>query len=177
MNRIPSKQLDSSDNVSVSRKEFFQDARRDLSDYEKNAAAAHFCGLVDDILRQHEDDVRVHDHSLRKDMLETKLDLIIKRANDPNISIIISSAIDDDGKEHYATEMFTMHGGHTKEYHRYQAARDDGAVLRFDTTLLFRKRSYDGGVEWDKDRENSQPVSVEEIEKLKQLLGTAEVQK
>lgn len=166
---------------------FAADFKCDLDDQEKQEAAKKLDDLVGSTLEKFQN--QVHDWS-HLDVNKNKdeylsLSLRVPQEDGSYVSIGVESTLSTDGirsREISVQEMRGIRGG---EYHRYYI--EDGQVLRFDddpskpkrTPVVFDEniRSYiirGLTLQEEKDRGiNHQPVGVNEINKLAELLESA----
>ncbi len=167
---------------------FTADFDHNLSDQEKREAAAKLDALVGSTLKRYQDQVNDWSHlNINKDKKEClSLSLQVPQEDGSYLYIGVESKLSTDGissREINVQEMRSNGGG---EYHGYYI--EDGQVLRFDKDFSKPKRApsvfdkntgvsiiRDLTLQEEKDRGiNHQPVGVDEINKLAELLESAE---
>ena len=149
---------------------------------EKLEAAANFDDLVGSMLSRFDGSVITYDHAaLRPDMTESSLELAVFQDEDgSSITAQVELLVQDDGSEIRNIFIYERQRGRAQKRHRYyREDGGDGAVIRYDSDLvkaryqpLYERRKQDK-LEQELGL-NLQPVGIDEINKLAQLLESAQ---
>ena len=179
--------------------EFAEGFNPDLTTEEKIRAAAEFDDLVQSTLFSFAGDVRTYDHTVLTDRVESSILLEIPQEDGSRVLVSVESALLDSGDKKRFMSI-TESDERDKETHHYYI--EDDQVLRYDSNLAERprelrevlrpesisiegiKRALDecrNEIENGKLEQqmglNRQPVGVEEISKLAELLESAKPRK
>ena len=170
----------------------------ELPDKEKLRAAKEFDGLVQSTLLRFAGNAKTYDHTVLEDRVESIIPLEIPQEDGSYVLVSVESALLDNGDKKRSIRI-TESDGRDKEMYDYYIENDQ--VLRYDNNLAERPRELRGAlrpeesisiegikrmideckneIENDKLEQqmglNRQPVGVEEISKLAELLESAEV--
>lgn len=171
-----------------------------LTTEEKIRAAVEFDDLVQSTLLRFAGDAKTYDHTVLEDRVESIIPLEIPQEDGSYVLISVESALLDNGYKKRSVRI-TESDGRDKETHHYYI--EDDQVLRYDNNLAERPRELKGAlrpeesisiegikrmideykneIENDKLEQqmglNRQPVGVDEINKLAELLESAEPRK
>lgn len=176
--------------------EFAEGFNPELTTEEKLQAAAEFDDLVQLTLLRFAGYAKTYDHTVSIDRVKSSVYLEIPQKDGSYVLVRVESALLDSGdKERFIS--ITELDGRDKETHRYYI--EDDQVLRYDGNIAERprelirpesisiegiKRALDECRNEKENSEleqqmglNSQPVGVEEISKLAELLEPAKPRK
>ena len=171
----------------------------ELTTEEKIRAAAEFEGLVLSTFLRFAGDAKTYDHTVLEDGIKSSILLEIPQEDGSCVLVEVESATFDGGGEERSVRIIESDGG-DKERHYYI---EDDQVLRYDDNLAERSRELRGALRPEESISiegikraldmcrnevenrkleqqmglNSQPVGVEEINKLAKLLESAEPHK
>ncbi len=173
--------------------EFAEGFNPELTTEEKIRAAVEFDDLVQSTLLSFAGDAKTYDHTVFTDRVESSILLEIPQEDGSRVSVKVESALLDSGDEKRFISI-TESDGRDKETHHYYI--EDDQVLRYDDNIAERSRELkrvlrpegiiiirmvdrcNDEIENDKLEQqmglNRQPVGVEEISKLAELLESAE---
>ena len=175
--------------------EFAEGFNPELTTEEKIRAAVEFDDLVQSTLLSFAGDAKTYDHTVFTDRVESSILLEIPQEDGSRVLVSVESATLDNGDEKRFISI-TESDGRDKESHHYYI--EDDQVLRHDFNTIEHlektKGMYAKGlsveglehniatlkneIENDKLEQqmglNRQPVGVEEISKLAELLESAE---
>ena len=173
----------------------------ELTTKEKLEAAAKFDDLVQSTLLRFAGDAKTYDHTVLEDRVESSVYLEIPQKDGSYVLVSVESALLDNGYKERSIRI-TESDERDKEMHHYYI--EDDQVLRYDNNLAERPRELGGAlcpaeesisiegikraldmcrneVENRKLEQqmglNRQPVGVEEINKLAELLESARPRK
>ena len=183
------------------RMQFAEDFDRSLGGAEKLEAAAKFDDVVQSTLLRFANSVETRDHDIvSPGRVESRLLLTIPQEDGSSISASVESGLFDDGTEGREIHVEEVReDGYVRKFHRYYLK--DGWVLRYNVDDVYEKGRY-----WpsmpselseqalrqlidylENERKNSelerqfglndQPVGADEIDKLAELLESAEPDK
>ncbi len=176
--------------------EFAEGFNPELTTEEKLKAAVEFDDLVQSTLLRFAGDAKTYDHSVFLDRVESSILLEIPQKDGSCVLVRVESALLDNGDEKRFMSI-TESDGRDKESHNYYI--EDGQVLRYDFNAIelsektegmyVKKLSIEGlkrniatlknEIENDKLEQqmglNRQPVGVDEINKLAELLESDEI--
>ena len=176
--------------------EFAEGFNPELTTEEKIRAAVEFDDLVQSTLLSFAGDAKTYDHTVFTDRVESSILLEIPQEDGSRVLVSVESATLDNGDEKRFISI-TESDGRDKESHHYYI--EDDQVLRYDfntiehlekTKGMYAKGLSVEGLEHNiatlkNEIENCkleqqmglnrQPVGVEEISKLAELLESAEV--
>ena len=167
---------------------------------EKLRAAAEFDDLVQLTLLRFAGDAETYNHTLSMDRVESQVLLEIPQEDGSCVLVEVESATFDGGGEERSVRIIESDGGDKERHHYYI---EDDQVLRYDDNLAERSRELRGALRPEESISiegikraldmcrnevenrkleqqmglNSQPVGVEEINKLAKLLESAEPHK
>ena len=171
----------------------------ELTDKEKSQAAKEFDDLVQLTLLSFAGDAKTYDHTVVTDGIKSSILLEIPQEDGSCVLVEVESATLDNGDEERSVRIIELDGG-DKERHYYI---EDGQVLRYDDNLAERSRKLGGELRPEENISiegikraldmcrnevenrkleqqmglNRQPVGVEEISKLAELLESAKPRK
>ena len=175
--------------------EFAEGFNPELATGEKLWAAAKFNDLVQSTLLRFAGDAKTYDHTVLTDGIKSNISLEIPQEDGSRVSVKVESALLDSGDEKRFISIAESDGRDKESYHYYI---EDDQVLRYDFNTIEHlektKGMYAKGlsveglehniatlkneIENDKLEQqmglNRQPVGVEEISKLAELLESAE---
>ena len=180
--------------------EFAEGFNPELTTEEKIRAAVEFDDLVQSTLLRFAGDAKTYDHTVLEDRVESIIPLEIPQEDGSYVLVSVESALLDNGDKKRSIRI-TESDGRDKETHDYYI--EDDQVLRYDNNLAERPRELRGAlcpeesisiegikrmideckneIENDKLEQqmglNRQPVGVEEISKLAELLESAKPRK
>ena len=176
--------------------EFAEGFNPELATGEKLWAAAKFNDLVQSTLLRFAGDAKTYDHTVLTDGIKSNISLEIPQEDGSRVSVKVESALLDSGDEKRFISIAES-DGRDKEMHHYYI--EDGQVLRYDDNIAKRSRELkrvlrpegiiiirmvdrcNDEIENDKLEQqmglNRQPVGVDEINKLAELLESAEPRK
>ena len=180
--------------------EFAEGFNPELTTEEKLRAAAEFDDLVWLTLLRFAGDAETYDHTESMDRVESQVLLEIPQKDGSYILVSVESALLDNGDEERSVRIIELDGGDKERHHYYI---EDDQVLRYDDNLAEQPRELRGAphpeesisiegikraldmcrneVENRKLEQqmglNRQPVGVEEINKLAELLESARPRK
>lgn len=180
--------------------EFAEGFNPELTTEEKIRAAVEFDDLVQSTLLRFAGDAKTYDHTVLEDRVESIIPLEIPQEDGSYVLVSVESALLDNGDKKRSIRI-TESDERDKEMHNYYI--EDDQVLRYDNNLAERpgelrgalrpeesisiegiKRMIDeckNEIENDKLEQqmglNRQPVGVEEISKLAELLESAKPRK
>ena len=180
--------------------EFAEGFNPELATEEKIRAAVEFDDLVQSTLLSFAGDAKTYDHTVFTDRVESSILLEIPQEDGSRVLVSVESALLDSGDEKRFISIAES-DGRDKEMHHYYI--EDDQVLRYDNNLAERPRELRGAlcpeesisiegikrmideckneIENDKLEQqmglNRQPVGVEEISKLAELLESAKPRK
>ena len=172
----------------------------ELPDKEKLRAAKEFDGLVQSTLLRFAGDAKTYDHTVLEDGIKSSILLEIPQEDGSCVLVEVESATFDGGGEERSVRIIESDGGDKERHHYYI---EDDQVLRYDDNLAERSRELRGALRPEESISiegikraldmcrnevenrkleqqmglNSQPVGVEEINKLAKLLESAEPHK
>lgn len=172
----------------------------ELTTKEKLEAAAKFDGLVWSTLLSFAGDAKTYDHTVVTDGIKSSILLEIPQEDGSCVLVEVESATLDNGDEERSVRIIELDGGDKERHHYYI---EDDQVLRYDDNLAEQPRELRGAphpeesisiegikraldmcrneVENRKLEQqmglNNQPVGVDEISKLAELLESAEPRK
>ena len=179
--------------------QFAEDFDRSLGGAEKLEAAAKFDDVVESTLLQFADSVKTYDHDIvSPGRVESRLLLTIPQEDRSSISASVESVLFDDGTEGREIHVQEVReNGYGRKFHRYYLK--DGWVLRHDVDDMYEKGRCSPSMPSElseqalrqlidyseNERKNSelerqfglndQPVGVDEINKLAELLESESV--
>ena len=175
------------------RMEFAEGFNSELTTKEKLQAAAEFDDLVWLTLLRFAGDAKTYDHTESMDRVESQVLLEIPQKDGSYILVSVESALLDNGDKERSISIMEWDEG-SKETHDYYI--EDDQVLRYDDNIAERSRELkrvlrseviiimrmvdrcNDEIENDKLEQqmglNRQPVGVDEINKLAELLESAE---
>ncbi len=180
--------------------EFAEGFNPELTTEEKLRAAAEFGDLVWLTLLRFVGDAKTYDHTVVTDGIKSSILLEIPQEDGSCVSVEVESATLDNGDEERSIRIIELDGGDKERHHYYI---EDDQVLRYDDNLAERSRELRGALRPEESISiegikhaldmcrnevenrkleqqmglNSQPVGVEEINKLAKLLESAEPRK
>ena len=176
--------------------EFAEGFNPELATGEKLWAAAKFNDLVQSTLLRFAGDAKTYDHTVLTDGIKSNISLEIPQKDGSYILVSVESALLDNGDKERSISIMEWDEG-SKETHDYYI--EDDQVLRYDDNIAERSRELkrvlhpegiiiirmvdrcNNEIENDKLEQqmglNRQPVGVEEINKLAELLESAEPRK
>ena len=180
--------------------EFAEGFNPELATGEKLWAAAKFNDLVQSTLLRFAGDAKTYDHTVLTDGIKSNISLEIPQEDGSCVLVEVESATFDGGGEERSVRIIESDGGDKERHHYYI---EDGQVLRYDDNLAERSRELRGALRPEESISiegikraldmcrnevenrkleqqmglNSQPVGVEEINKLAKLLESAEPHK
>ena len=180
--------------------EFAEGFNLELTTEEKLRAAAEFDDLVWLTLLRFAGDAKTYDHTESMDRVESQVLLEIPQEDGSCVLVEVESATFDGGGEERSVRIIESDGGDKERHHYYI---EDDQVLRYDDNLAERSRELRGALRPEESISiegikraldmcrnevenrkleqqmglNSQPVGVEEINKLAKLLESAEPHK
>ena len=172
----------------------------ELPTEEKLQAAKEFDGLVQSTLLRFAGDAETYDHTVLEDGIKSSILLEIPQEDGSCVLVEVESATFDGGGEERSVRIIESDGGDKERHHYYI---EDDQVLRYDDNLAERSRELRGALRPEESISiegikraldmcrnevenrkleqqmglNSQPVGVEEINKLAKLLESAEPHK
>lgn len=166
---------------------FAADFNRNLDDQEKRETATKLDDLVGSTLEKFQDQVNDWSHlKIHNDKKEyLSLLLRVPQEDGSYLSIGVESKLSTDGARSREIDVHEMRSNGGGEYHRYYI--EDGQALRFDKDFSEPKKTpsvfdentglhmiRDLTLQEEKDMGiNHQPVGVDEIDKLAELLESA----
>ena len=179
--------------------EFAEGFNPELTTEEKLQAAAEFDDLVQSTLLRFAGDAKTYDHDIIfSDGIQSKVSLEIPQKDRSCVFVSVKSALLDSGGKERSISITEEVDGRDKETHDYYI--EDDQVLRYDGNVAERSRKLGGvlrpesisiegirraldvcrnEIENDKLEQqmglNNQPVGVEEINKLAELLESDEI--
>ena len=173
--------------------EFAEGFNLELTTEEKLRAAKEFDDLVQLTLLRFAGDAETYNHTLSMDRVESQVLLEIPQKDGSYIWVRVESALLDNGDKERSISITELDEG-SKETHDYYI--EDDQVLRYDDNIAKRSRELkrvlrseviiimrmvdrcNDEIENDKLEQqmglNRQPVGVDEINKLAELLESAE---
>ena len=180
--------------------EFAEGFNPELATGEKLWAAAKFNDLVQSTLLRFAGDAKTYDHTVLTDGIKSNISLEIPQEDGSCVLVEVESATFDGGGEERSVRIIESDGGDKERHHYYI---EDDQVLRYDDNLAERSRELRGALRPEESISiegikraldmcrnevenrkleqqmglNSQPVGVEEINKLAKLLESAEPHK
>ena len=180
--------------------EFAEGFNSELTTKEKLQAAAEFDDLVWLTLLRFAGDAKTYDHTVLEDGIKSSILLEIPQEDGSCVLVEVESATFDGGGEERSVRIIESDGGDKERHHYYI---EDDQVLRYDDNLAERSRELRGALRPEESISiegikraldmcrnevenrkleqqmglNSQPVGVEEINKLAKLLESAEPHK
>ena len=180
--------------------EFAEGFNPELATEEKIRAAVEFDDLVQSTLLSFAGDAKTYDHTVFTDRVESSILLEIPQEDGSRVLVSVESALLDSGDKKRSIRI-TESDERDKETHDYYI--EDDQVLRYDDNLAERSRELRGALRPEESISiegikraldmcrnevenrkleqqmglNSQPVGVEEINKLAKLLESAEPHK
>ena len=180
--------------------EFAEGFNPELATGEKLWAAAKFNDLVQSTLLRFAGDAKTYDHTVLTDGIKTNISLEIPQEDGSRVSVKVESALLDSGDEKRFISI-TESDERDKETHHYYI--EDGQVLRYDNNVAELSRELSGVLRPEESISikgmkraldmcrnevenckleqqmglNRQPVGVEEISKLAELLESAKPRK
>ena len=176
--------------------EFAEGFNLELTTEEKLRAAKEFDDLVQLTLLRFAGDAETYNHTLSMDRVESQVLLEIPQKDGSYIWVRVESALLDNGDKERSISITELDEG-SKETHDYYI--EDDQVLRYDDNIAKRSRELkrvllseviiimrmvdrcNDEIENDKLEQqmglNRQPVGVDEINKLAELLESAEPRK
>ena len=180
--------------------EFAEGFNLELTTEEKLRAAKEFDDLVQSTLLRFAGDAKTYDHTESMDRVESQVLLEIPQKDGSYILVSVESALLDNGDKERSISIMEWDEG-SEETHDYYI--EDDQVLRYDDNIAERSRELRGAlcpeesisiegikrmideckneIENDKLEQqmglNRQPVGVEEISKLAELLESAKPRK
>ena len=176
--------------------EFAEGFNLELTTEEKLRAAKEFDDLVWLTLFRFAGDAKTYDHTVLTDGIKSNISLEIPQEDGSRVSVKVESALLDSGDEKRFISIAES-DGRDKEMHHYYI--EDGQVLRYDNNIAKRSRELkrvlrpegiiiirmvdrcNNEIENDKLEQqmglNRQPVGVDEISKLAELLESAKPRK
>ena len=176
--------------------EFAEGFNLELTTEEKLRAAKEFDDLVQLTLLRFAGDAETYNHTLSMDRVESQVLLEIPQKDGSYIWVRVESALLDNGDKERSISITELDEG-SKETHDYYI--EDDQVLRYDDNIAKRSRELkrvlrseviiimrmvdrcNDEIENDKLEQqmglNCQPVGVDEINKLAELLESAEPRK
>ena len=169
----------------------------ELTTEEKLQAAAEFGDLVWLTLLRFAGDAKTYDHTVVTDGIKSSILLEIPQEDGSCVLVEVESATLDNGDEERSIRIIELDGGDKERHHYYI---EDDQVLRYDDNLAERSRELRGALRPEESISiegirraldmcrnevenykleqqmglNRQPVGVEEIGKLAELLESAE---
>ena len=172
----------------------------ELTTEEKLQAAAEFGDLVCLTLLRFAGDAKTYDHTVVTDGIKSSILLEIPQEDGSCVLVEVESATLDNGDEERSIRIIELDGGDKERHHYYI---EDDQVLRYDDNLAERSRGLRGALRPEESISiegirraldmcrnevenykleqqmglNRQPVGVEEIGKLAELLESAEPRK
>ena len=172
----------------------------ELTTEEKLQAAAEFGDLVCLTLLRFAGDAKTYDHTVVTDGIKSSILLEIPQEDGSCVLVEVESATLDNGDEERSIRIIELDGGDKERHHYYI---EDDQVLRYDDNLAERSRELRGALRPEESISiegirraldmcrnevenykleqqmglNRQPVGVEEIGKLAELLESAEPRK
>ena len=172
----------------------------ELTTEEKLQAAAEFGDLVWLTLLRFAGDAKTYDHTVVTDGIKSSILLEIPQEDGSCVLVEVESATLDNGDEERSIRIIELDGGDKERHHYYI---EDDQVLRYDDNLAERSRELRGALRPEESISiegirraldmcrnevenykleqqmglNRQPVGVEEIGKLAELLESAEPRK
>ena len=151
--------------------EFAEGFNPELTTEEKIRAAVEFDDLVQSTLLSFAGDAKTYDHTVFTDRVESSILLEIPQEDGSRVLVSVESATLDNGDEKRFISI-TESDGRDKESHHYYAKGLSAEGLEHNIATLKNE------IENDKLEQqmglNRQPVGVEEISKLAELLESAE---
>ena len=176
--------------------EFAEGFNPELTTEEKLQAAVEFDDLVQSTLLRFAEDAKTYDHTESMDRVKSQVLLEIPQKDGSYVLVSVESALLDNGDKERSISIMEFDEG-SKETHDYYI--EDDQVLRYDDNIAKRSRELkrvlhpegiiiirmvdrcNNEIENDKLEQqmglNRQPVGVEEINKLAELLESAEPRK
>ena len=180
--------------------EFAEGFNLELTTEEKLRAAKEFDDLVQLTLLRFAGDAETYDHTESMDRVKSQVLLEIPQEDGSCVLVEVESATFDGGGEERSVRIIESDGGDKERHHYYI---EDDQVLRYDDNLAERSRELRGALRPEESISiegikraldmcrnevenrkleqqmglNSQPVGVEEINKLAKLLESAEPHK
>ena len=180
--------------------EFAEGFNPELTTEEKLQAAAEFGDLVWLTLLRFAGDAKTYDHTVVTDGIKSSILLEIPQEDGSCVLVEVESATLDNGDEERSIRIIELDGGDKERHHYYI---EDDQVLRYDDNLAERSRELRGALRPEESISiegirraldmcrnevenykleqqmglNRQPVGVEEIGKLAELLESAEPRK
>jgi len=180
--------------------EFAEGFNPELATGEKLWAAAKFNDLVQSTLLRFAGDAKTYDHTVLTDGIKSNISLEIPQEDGSRVSVKVESALLDSGDEKRFISI-TESDERDKETHHYYI--EDGQVLRYDNNVAELSRELSGVLRPEESISikgmkraldmcrnevenckleqqmglNRQPVGVEEISKLAELLESAKPRK
>lgn len=182
------------------RMEFAEGSDPELTTEEKIRAAKKFGDLVLSTFLRFAGDAKTYDHTVLEDGIKSSILLEIPQEDGSCVLVEVESATFDGGGEERSVRIIESDGGDKERHHYYI---EDDQVLRYDDNLAERSRELRGALRPEESISiegikraldmcrnevenrkleqqmglNSQPVGVEEINKLAKLLESAEPHK
>ena len=182
------------------RMEFAEGSDPELTTEEKIRAAKKFGDLVLSTFLRFAGDAITYDHIVVPDGIKSSVLLEIPQEDGSCVLVEVESATFDGGGEERSVRIIESDGGDKERHHYYI---EDDQVLRYDDNLAERSRELRGALRPEESISiegikraldmcrnevenrkleqqmglNSQPVGVEEINKLAKLLESAEPHK
>ena len=182
------------------RMEFAEGSDPELTTEEKIRAAKKFGDLVLSTFLRFAGDAKTYDHIVVPDGIKSSVPLEIPQEDGSRVLVKVESATLDNGDEERSVRIIESAGGDKERHHYYI---EDDQVLRYDDNLAERSRELRGALRPEESISiegikraldmcrnevenrkleqqmglNSQPVGVEEINKLAKLLESAEPHK
>ena len=182
----------------VKQMEFAEGFNPELTNEEKLQAAAEFDDLVQSTLLRFAGDAKTYDHDIiLSDGIQSKVSLEIPQKDRSCVLVSVKSALLDSGDKERSISITEL-DGRDKETHDYYI--EDDQVLRYDGNVAERSRKLGGVLRLESisiegikraldvcrnEMENSkleqqmglnrQPVGVDEINKLAELLESDEI--
>ena len=176
--------------------EFAEGFNPELTTEEKIRAAVEFDDLVQSTLLRFAGDAKTYDHTVLEDRVESIIPLEIPQEDGSYVLVSVESALLDNGDKERSISIMEWDEG-SEETHDYYI--EDDQVLRYDDNIAERSRELkrvlrpegiiiirmvdrcNDEIENDKLEQqmglNRQPVGVDEISKLAELLESAEPRK
>ena len=180
--------------------EFAEGFNPELATEEKIRAAVEFDDLVQSTLLSFAGDAKTYDHTVFTDRVESSILLEIPQEDGSRVSVRVESALLDSGDKKRSIRI-TESDERDKEMHDYYI--EDDQVLRYDNNLAERPRELRGALRPEESISiegikraldmcrnevenykleqqmglNRQPVGVEEISNLAELLESAKPRK
>ena len=182
------------------RMEFAEGSDPELTTEEKIRAAKKFGDLVLSTFLRFAGDAKTYDHTVLEDGIESSILLEIPQKDGSSVLAEVESATLDNGDEERSVRIIELDGGDKERHHYYI---EDDQVLRYDDNLAERSRKLMGEMRPEENISiegikraldmcrnevenrkleqqmglNRQPVGVEEINKLAELLESARPRK